>query len=166
MGVGFLKIHMKNTFNCLSMQKMLEAVLEKCPVVGPWMTSCYIQHSMLWCGSTRLESCSGIQQGDPLGPLAFSLGFHEVVEKVGELVQWQAWYLDDGIMLGSLDQLEKALQLLQADMATRGLQINLQKCELWGTCCEHQHKATRAADHPTLSTVQVNEYTNMSGSRY
>ena len=48
------------------------------------------------------------------------------------VVAWQAWYLDDGILVGTRAQRTTALGLLTDRFATLGLQVNLQKCELWG----------------------------------
>ena len=55
-----------------------------------------------------IPSASGVQQGDPCGPLAFSWGIQDVCEAMEGLVDWQAWYLDDGLLLGTGAQLATA----------------------------------------------------------
>ena len=42
------------------------------------------------------------------------------------------WYGDDGLLVGSLEQVTSYLERLPAHLETIGLQINLNKCTLWG----------------------------------
>ncbi|GJT06297.1 hypothetical protein Tco_0840759 [Tanacetum coccineum] len=44
----------------------------------------------------------GVQQGDPLGPLLFSIVLHPLVCKIRDSfnLSFQAWYLDDGTIIG------------------------------------------------------------------
>ena len=55
-----------------------------------------------------------MQQGDPLGPLLFSLTLWPIIEeiesKIPNLTQ-HCWYLDDGIIAGTEPEL-KALDIL------------------------------------------------------
>ena len=48
-----------------------------------------------------IKSEEGVQQGDPLGPLLFSLGLLDQVR--GCHSELSTWYLDDGSLAGSLD---------------------------------------------------------------
>ena len=52
----------------------------------------------------------GVQQGDPLGPLGFALALHPIIERIQAEVPGllaNAWYLDDGTLCGSPDNLAK-----------------------------------------------------------
>ena len=56
--------------------------------ISPWMECCY---------------GSGVQQGDPLGPLGFSMALHPIVQRIVNEVpglSLNAWYLDDGTLCG------------------------------------------------------------------
>ncbi|KAL5482191.1 hypothetical protein EMCRGX_G022486 [Ephydatia muelleri] len=60
----------------------------------------------------------GVQQGDPLGPLPFSLALHKLVSSIdaddecfGLLLQ--TWYLDDGVLAGSHPAVLQAVHLLE-----------------------------------------------------
>ena len=50
-----------------------------------------------------IKSSGGVQQGDPLGPLLFSLVIKDLLEDMGpiENLNFQLWYLDDGMFVGS-----------------------------------------------------------------
>ena len=59
-----------------------------------------------------------MQQGDPLGPLLFSLALHKLVSSIdaddecfGLLLQ--AWYLDDGVLAGSHPAVLRAVHLFR-----------------------------------------------------
>ena len=78
-----------------------------------------------------------MQQGDPLGPLLFSLALHKLVSSIdadnGCLdLLLQAWYLDDGVLAGSRPAVLQAVHLLDKLVPALGIHINLTKCEFFG----------------------------------
>ncbi|CAE7834746.1 unnamed protein product, partial [Symbiodinium necroappetens] len=78
-----------------------------------------------------LESSAGVQQGDPLGPLLFSLALQPLASELrGGSVDLAVHYLDDGVLAGDIPALGAALQLAQRRAADIGLELNLGKCEL------------------------------------
>ena len=111
---------------------VLKAVLKRCPEIFPWMESCYAQHGTLFCGSTKISSERGLQQGDPCGPAGFAFGLQGLVERLERTVTWQSWYLDDGVILGSILQLQEVQRLIQQFAGQLGLELNRLKCRLWG----------------------------------
>eukprot|EP00731_Ephydatia_muelleri_P030176 Em0021g699a len=82
-----------------------QAVLDECatfiPELLPWVSWCYGTHPLLWHPLGRISSESGVQQGDPLGPLLFALVLQKLVssldadDECAEILL-QAWYHDDG----------------------------------------------------------------------
>lgn len=76
-----------------------------------------------------MSSC-GVQQGDPLGPLLFSLLLHPIVEKISQDVpglRINGWYLDHGVLCGSLDDISSALSIITEDGPLVGLSLNRSK---------------------------------------
>ena len=52
------------------------------PGLLPWLVWCYGSYSILWHLMGRISSQSEVQQGDPLGPLLFSLVLHKIASAV------------------------------------------------------------------------------------
>jgi len=75
-GKIMLKVDFSNAFNMVDRTQMLAQVFEKLPGLYRWVEYCYSDPAHLFFGSCVLQSAAGVQQGDPLGPLLFSLVLH------------------------------------------------------------------------------------------
>ncbi|XP_026428642.1 uncharacterized protein LOC113324540 [Papaver somniferum] len=75
----------------------------------------------------------GVQQGDPLGLLLFALTLHPLILSIAKRceLELQAWYLDDGTVIGDTLMVAKALQIIQDEGAARGIFLNIRKTELF-----------------------------------
>ena len=133
---GILQIDFCNAFYSIKRSEMLKTVASSMPGIAAFTNSCYSLHSQLFYNKFAVSSESGIQQGDPLGPLIFSLTLWPIIEKIQETspeLQQHSWYLDDGILVGSEDNLIKSWDLLCLPGLDRGLHDRVNKCELWST---------------------------------
>ena len=92
-----LKIDFENAFNMLRRDKMLAKVKEEIPLLYPMVWQAYSTESHLYFGDEEtVFSREGLQQGDPLGGLLFSLGIADIVDFCeSELC---VFYLDDGTL--------------------------------------------------------------------
>ena len=67
---------------------------------------------LLYNHSELIESSSGVQQGDPLGPLCFCFALTSLVEEIQALGPvYQKWYMDDGGIVASVPVLLKVWQI-------------------------------------------------------
>ena len=98
------------------------------------MESCYGSQPTLRFGEHTIFSRCGVQQGDPLGPLGFALTLQPIVERIKREVpnlRINVWYLDDGTLCGSPDDLLRALEIVEEDGPSRGLILNRSKSLLF-----------------------------------
>ena len=123
-----LKLDFKNAFNSLRRDKMLEAVKENVPELFNFVHSAYNQPSMLFCGDRVMQSAEGVQQGDPLGPLLFCLAIQPLIQDLQS--EFRVFYLDDGTIGGSLEDVHRDLLMVEEKAALLGLQLNRTKTEL------------------------------------
>ena len=104
---------------------------EMFPAMTSWTEWCYGDPSiLLYDHEFIIESCAGVQQGDPLGPLYFCCGIMSLVNEIQALNPiYNKWYMDDGGIIGDVELLEKVWHLLQTRGPDLGLHLNASKCE-------------------------------------
>jgi hypothetical protein len=116
------------------MQELRAHFPELLPMVGQF----YLRDGTLhFCGEDgeriRLRSVTGVQQGDPLGPVLFALGIHPALRAVQQrhpLVHILA-YLDDVHLVGPQGAVYDAFQTLRAQFAAIGLHTRKDKNLVW-----------------------------------
>ena len=94
------------------------------------MEACYSSQPLLHLGLDTICSCCGVQQGDLLGTLGFALTLHPVVERIKAEIPGlalNAWYLDNGTLVGSPGDLAAALHIIERDGPSVGLDLNRAK---------------------------------------
>ena len=122
-----LQADFQNAFNLIDRGIALEEVERVFPEVLAWVTTCYGQPSQLLFGETSIWSQLGVHQGDPLAALIFSLVLHPLVLAIQERVptiKLNAWYLDDGTMVGKVEELEQVVDILVQEGPARGLVLS------------------------------------------
>ncbi|GJR43766.1 DNA helicase [Tanacetum coccineum] len=130
-GLSMLLVDFKNAFNLVDRKVLLKEVCLRCPTISRWVKFCYSNPARLYYGEHILRSCQGVQQGDPLGPLLFALVSHPLICKIRDSfsLSLQAWYLDDGTIIGDTLVVGKALELIMKDGPSSGLHLNVDKTE-------------------------------------
>ena len=123
-----VKVDVKNAFNSLNRDALLLRVREKCPELEPIISHSYSSPTPLFYWNTVITSQRGVQQGDPLGPLAFALAVDPIIRLVN--CPLNVWYLDDGCLAGPAEQVAQDLSRLRDGFSAIGLQLNPHKCEV------------------------------------
>ena len=100
-----------------------------------------------------------MQQGDPLGPLLFSLVLQRLISSIDAdddciQVLFQAWYLDDGVLTGRRSAVLRALSLIEELGPSLGTHINLAKCEFFSHFGNSMFPpAVKFSHHPNLEIL-------------
>ena len=109
------KVDMSNVFNMVSRQAVIDECATFLPELLPWVSWCYGSHSSLWC---QVSSQSGVQQGDPLGPVLFpwpSISLLPALDAYDDCFHLllEVWYLDDGVLAGERSAVIRVLHLIE-----------------------------------------------------
>jgi hypothetical protein len=130
-GKVLLKLDFKNAFNSVERDCILKEVQCHIPLLYPYLYQCYRNPSTLFFGNHLISSSVGAQQGDPCGPMIFSLAIQPIILSLDS--QMNIWYLDDGTLADYpevvLSDFKKVINLSQEI----GLELNFNKCEIF--CC-------------------------------
>ncbi len=107
--LALLKIDFRNAFNEVKRSHFVKAASEMFPAMSSWTEWCYGEASMLFYDHEHIiESCAGVQQGDPLGPLYFCCGIMAMVNDIQAMNPvYNKWYMDDGGIIGDVELLKK-----------------------------------------------------------
>ena len=128
-----LKIDFNNAFNSINRSKMLSVVKDHFPSIFNWTSFCYSNAAKLFCGENIIDCTTGVQQGDPLAPLLFSITLQELLLDLSKKfpnIQINCWYLDDGILIVEGLQVNAILDYFLEVGPSFGLFLNLEKCEV------------------------------------
>jgi hypothetical protein len=119
-----------NAFNSLNRRDMAESIKHHAPGLYRLAKWAYNESSRLVIGGggddiTQIRSTQGVRQGDPLGPLFFSIGIRPILEKLSRRLGPDCIvlaYLDDVYILSKTDE---TLDEVQDFFAVVGTTLNL-----------------------------------------
>ena len=125
-----LKVDIINAFNSVKRKSFLDQMAKVFPKEYNWSKWLYEEKTPLQLAKFIIWSETGVQQGDPLGPLLFCAAIHPILEQIHREcgLDINAWYMDDGNLLGDPDKLLKAWEILSTELPKIGLELG-SKCE-------------------------------------
>ena len=104
----------------------------------------------MW-NDAQVVSAEGIQQGDPLGPMLFCLGIHNMVSSLSS--EFKAFYLDDGTLGGSVEDMVADLRRIEDQGKALGLFLNVDKSEV--VCHSESSVGHLLSTFPGLQYIQA-----------
>lgn len=108
----------------------LSKVNDLFPEIFGWVQFSYHTGAELRFG---ILSTTGVQQGDPLGPLIFSLVLIDLLNSINipSDIPLQLWYLDDGTIVGPRKSVASILNQISSQGPSLGLHVNTAKSEVY-----------------------------------
>jgi hypothetical protein len=95
---------------------------------------------------TRFLSCLGVHQGDPVASLLLGIVLQPFSQRIQEECPdflLNVWYLDDGVLVGTRETLQHALDILENDSPPLCLHLNRHKCLV---CCGNEPSSANSVD--------------------
>ena len=102
-------------------------------------------------------SREGVQQGDPLGPLLFSLVLKSLTDMFpSHSCDLNIWYLDDGSIAGEISKVHSILQIIKTEGPRLGLFLNEEKTEI---CFVAKQKVVTSYDFGKCQVTNIEDLT-------
>jgi hypothetical protein len=108
---------------------MLIPIKNNFPLIYPFLYQSYRFPSLLFFGNKTISSEVGVQQGDPCGPMSFSITVQPLVNNL--LSKLNIWYLDDATLSDSPETVLNDFHTIIKMAAEIGLKVNTSKCEIF-----------------------------------
>lgn len=140
-----ISVDAKNAFNTISRQKMLDILPDKAPSLARFINmvygKCKAPLLLPFTSAARLYSCEGTQQGDPASMLLFSLVLQPVINTISQScdLALNRWYDEDGTLIGSIEQVSRAVHILLSEGANINFQVQARKTiAFWPRISQHK----------------------------
>ena len=122
-----LQADLVNAFNSVDRGVVLEEVAKHFPECLAWAKTCYGDPSWLKFGMSTITSATGVHQGDPLAGLLFCLVLQIIVDTIEEEepdLILNGWYLDDGHIVGTKEELSRVVDIIVMKGEPMGLTLS------------------------------------------
>jgi len=121
-----LQVYLKKAFSSIHRQTILDALKQRFPSMLPWVLQAF-HPAPVPVGREVICSTRGVQQGDPLGTFLFAAGIQAAMNALPPCETLHRWYLDYGVFMGSVAEVEGVPTALQQTLPPLGLELNSRK---------------------------------------
>ena len=128
-----VKLEMKNAFNPIRQDHILEECLRKIPSAHPLAHMVYASPSRLQTSENSIASRFGVQWGDLMGPLLLTLGVDLSVHFTNSPIN--VWYLDGATIGGPPISVINGLEYNILKLSKIDLEVIPLECELINASC-------------------------------
>ena len=151
-----LKLDVKNVFNSIRRDTVLQEAQKHLPETHPFVWDYYSSKTTCFHGNGSLDSATGVQQGDPLGPALFALAIHEVTSKV--TADLNVLYLNDRCVSGDPQTVLGKATTIRIGLFSLDLEINVSKFLNHTITNKHQASKLFQDQFPSISTTEPSHW--------
>ena len=137
----------------------LQVCSSRAPSILRLASTAYATSSHLVIGNKTIISETGIQQGDPLGPVLFAFAVDKIARSVRSHIN--IWYLDDATIGGPVESVCEDLCRIIPMLSNIGLEVNPTKSKVSNVCCDNFQSVLLAIESG-LPGVTVTEREDLS----
>ena len=130
-----VKLDIKNAFNTMRRDHFLEVCSSRAPSILRLASTAYATSSHLVIGNETILSETGVQQGDPLGPVLFAMAVDEIAKIFRSPIN--IWFLDDATIGGPMECVCEDLRRIISMLSDIGLEVNPSKSEVSNVSCDN-----------------------------
>ena len=123
-----VKLDLMNAFNSVRRDHVLQTCLDRTPEIAKLSFFAYNKPSSVIASGHSITSSTGVQQGDPIGPLLFALAVDQIASGVES--ELNVWYFDDATIGGSPELVLSDVQRCITGLKRIGLIVNPKKTEI------------------------------------
>ena len=123
-----VKLDMMNACTSVRRDHVLQTCLDRTPEIAKLSFLAYSKPSSVIASGHSITSSTGIQQGDPIGPLLLALAVDQIASGVES--ELNVWYLDDVTIGGSPESIISDVQRCITGLKRIGLKVNPKKTEI------------------------------------
>ena len=147
-----VKLDMKNASNTVRRDHFPEVCSSRAPSILRLASTAHATSSHLVIGNETILSETGVQQGDPLGPVLFALAVDEIARGVRSPIN--IWYLDDATLGGPAESVCEDLRRIIPMLSDIGLEVNPTKSEVSNVSCDNFQSVLLAIESALLGVTE------------
>lgn len=123
-----IKLDFRNAFNSARRDVLIKVIKQYLPNYYGYFRQSYYESSYLLSEAETIMSSCGIQQGDPLGSLAFALVTLDLAKSLESNLK--VWFLDDASLSGTKEKVVRDVKKVEIDAAEFGLELSRENAKL------------------------------------
>ena len=154
-----VKLDMKNAFNTVRRDYFLEVCSSRAQSILHIASTAYTTSSHLVIGNEIILFETGVQQGDPLGPVQFALAVDEIARSVRSPIK--IWYLDDATIGGQVESVCEDLRRINPMLSDIGHEVNPSMSEVSNVSFDNSQSVLLAIES-ALPGVTVTQREDLS----
>ena len=123
-----VKLDMMNAFNSVRRDHVMQTCMNRTPEIAKLSFLAYSKPSSVIASGHSITSSTGVQQGDPIGPLLFAFAVDQIASGIES--ELPVWYLDDATIGGSPESVLSDVQRCVTGLRRIGLIVNPKKTDI------------------------------------